>query len=350
MAGRYDGAYGVLAGLAVLRALDEAGHATRHGVELVDWTNEEGARFAPMMGGSSVYAGRLTTAEALAAPARVGAARVGPAHAEPVGEARSTTTLGSALRAIGWAGTDVVTPDEHVAYLEAHIEQGPLLEAEGLSLAAVTGVQGMAWLEVTIDGEAAHAGTFPMESRRDALVTAADVVARVHEIGLARPGVGRATVGRLAVEPGSPNVVPSRASFTVELRHPEAAELDTMLDEARSAVEAAADARGTRASVHLASRTDPVTFSPVVRDAVGKAVAELGHPPREMVSGAGHDAMQVAARVPAGMLFIPCVGGISHAEAEDITPEWAIAGAEALLLAVLALDDALDERAAEGLS
>ncbi|MGO1561062.1 Beta-ureidopropionase [Actinomycetales bacterium JB111] len=350
MAGRYDGAYGVLAGLAVLRALEEAGHATRHGVELVDWTNEEGARFAPMMGGSSVYAGRLTAAEALAAPARGGAARDAEGATGPGDDDPPTTTLGSALRAIGWAGTDVVTPDEHVAYLEAHIEQGPLLEAEGLSLAAVTGVQGMAWLEVTIDGEAAHAGTFPMESRRDALVTAADVVARVHEIGLARPGVGRATVGRLAVEPGSPNVVPSRASLTIELRHPEAAELDAMIDEARSAVEVVAGARGTRGSVHLASRTDPVTFAPVVRHAVGKAVAELGHPPREMVSGAGHDAMQVAARVPAGMLFIPCVGGISHAEAEDITPQWAIAGAEALLLAVLGLDDTLDDRASGGTS
>ncbi|MGC5627706.1 hydantoinase/carbamoylase family amidase [Georgenia sp. Z1344] len=327
-AGRYDGVYGVVAGLAVLDALDRARHATRHHVELVDWTNEEGARFAPMMGGSSVYAGRLAAETALASRSREGLDVPGA----PEGQ-----TLAEALADVGWAGTDTVTPDEHAAYLEAHIEQGPLLEAEGLTVATVTGVQAMCWLEVEQTGAPAHAGTFPMESRRDALVAAARVVTDVHAIGLARPEVGRATVGRLVVGPGSPNVVPGSARFTVELRHPDAAELDAMAGEVRAAVERATDG-GVTARVTETSRAEPVTFDPLVRDAVTRAMSELGHPPRELVSGAGHDAVQVASRVPTGMLFIPCVGGVSHAEEEAITPEWALDGAEVLLRAVLDLD------------
>ncbi|MGC5614804.1 Zn-dependent hydrolase [Georgenia sp. Z1491] len=327
-AGRYDGVYGVVAGLAVLDALERAGHVTRHPVELVDWTNEEGARFAPMMGGSSVYAGRLDAGAALASRSRDGLDVPGA----PEGQ-----TLAEALAVTGWAGSDVVTPDEHAAYLEAHIEQGPLLEAEGLRVATVTGVQAMCWLEVELTGSPAHAGTFPMESRRDALVAAAQVVTDVHRIGLARPGVGRATVGRLVVGPGSPNVVPGSASLTVELRHPDRTELEAMVAEVREAVDRATRG-GVVAEVREISRAEPVTFDPLVTGAVARAAAELGHPPRELVSGAGHDAVQVASRVPTGMLFIPCVGGVSHAEEEAITPEWALVGAEVLLRVVLDLD------------
>ncbi len=337
-AGRYDGTYGVMAGLEVLRALGEAGVATRRPVELVIWTNEEGARFAPAMMGSSVFGGRLLAADALAAT-----------DAEGV-------TLAQALAGIGYLGTDVVSAaGESVdgvprggyhAYLEAHIEQGPLLEGLGLPIGVVTGAQAQYWTLVRLTGDRAHAGTFPMEQRHDALVAAAELVGAVRSIGLARPGLGRATVGRLTVAPNTPNVVPGEVELVVELRHPIQTALDKMLSDVLADCRGVADRHGVRVAAEQVLSSPPTPFDAGVMDVIEAASHRCGLRSHRMVSGAGHDAVPVSGVIPTGMLFIPCRGGVSHAPAEAIEPGWAADGARVLLEAVQALaqKDALSDR------
>lgn len=318
-AGRYDGVYGVMAGLEVLRALAATDVSTRRGVELVIWTNEEGSRFPPAMMGSAVWAGRLAATTALAT-----------CDADGV-------SLAHALSEIGYAGTDVVAPGEWAAYLEAHIEQGPLLEAAGLPIGVVTGVQAQYWTDVEIVGERGHAGTFPMESRRDAVMSASRLALAVRRIGLARPGLGRATVGRWEVLPNSPNVIPGEVRLTVELRHPCQEEADAMLAELYDELDAIRRDDGVRIVARETLRSRPVTFAEEVVSAVAAAAAGCGLAAQRMVSGAGHDAVPVSDHVPTGMIFIPCVGGVSHAPAEAITPQWAADGARVLLATVLDL-------------
>lgn len=312
-AGRYDGVYGVMAGLEVLTALAQAGERTRAPVDLVVWTNEEGARFAPAMMGSAVFAGRLDVASALATQDGDG------------------TELGAALAAIGYAGAAVVGPGEYTAYLEAHIEQGPVLESEGLRIGVVTGAQAQFWLQVEFRGVRAHAGTFPMEARADALVAAAELVGAVRRVGLARPGVGRATVGRLEVPDAAPNVVPSLVRLTVELRHPDAGELAAMLAEVRAELDRVCVASGVLATAELTLQAAPTPFHPTVVDVIEAAAESLGLSRRRMISGAGHDAVPLAGVVPAGMIFVPCPGGVSHSPDERLEPQAAADGAAVLL-------------------
>lgn len=318
-AGRYDGTYGVMAGLEVLRALDDASARTRRDITLAIWTNEEGARFAPAMMGSAVFAGRLPAEAALAARDEAG------------------ETLRDGLAAIGYLGDEEVVPSGFAHYLEAHIEQGPILERAGTPIGVVTGVQAQYWVAVRIRGERAHAGTFPLELRHDALVAAADVVTAVRIVGLARPGVGRATVGRLSVAPNSPNVVPGEVELVVELRHPDAAELDAMLADVDDALHLVGDRHGVGIGTERLLSSAPVGFDPVVVAAVQAAADRLGLRSSRMISGAGHDAVPVSAVVPAGMVFVPCHRGISHAEVESMTAQWAADGAAVLLETVLAL-------------
>lgn len=328
-AGRYDGTYGVMAGLEVLRALDAADVDTRRAVELAVWTNEEGARFAPAMMGSSVFGGRLPAAQALAST-----------DAEGV-------TLAQALARIGYLGADEVRAEGQFvdgvprggyhAYLEAHIEQGPLLEGLGLPIGVVTGAQAQYWTAVRLDGARAHAGTFPMERRHDALVAAAELVTAVRSIGLARPGLGRATVGRLTVAPNTPNVVPGEVEVIVELRHPIQAALDKMLSDVLAECRGIAGRHGVRVTTEQVLSSPPTPFDPAVMDVIEAAAQRFGLRGHRMVSGAGHDAVPVSAVMPTGMLFIPCRGGVSHAPAEAIEPGWAADGARVLLAAVEAL-------------
>lgn len=314
--GKFDGVLGVLAGLEVLRAMHEAGVRTKAPVVLVNWTNEEGARFSPPMMGSGVAVGVFGEEEILA-------------KRDPEGR-----VFGEELARIGWRGeADPSWAKRLGGYFELHIEQGPVLEAEGKVIGVVTGASGQAWFEVTVEGAEAHGGN-PMGMRRDALVAAARMVEAIEGIALETGGVG--TVGRLEVSPASRNVVPGRVWFTVDLRNALAEGLARQVSLLRERLPAIAAAR------RVAVRIDPFWTAPETPfDArlVGlvRAAAEArGYPWREMPTPIGHDAVYVARAVPTAMIFVPCHGGLSHNEAESITPEWAEAGAKVLADAVLA--------------
>ena len=339
--GKYDGAYGVMVGLEVLRVLHDHDISTAAPIEVVSWTNEEGARFPPAMIGSGVYAGAFSLDEGLAAPGVDG------------------TTLGSELARIGYAGDDPCGAPDGAGrrpighYIEPHIEQGPILEAAEVTLGAVTGVQGIRWYDVSIEGQSAHAGSTPMEHRADAMVAAARLVCEADEIAARRAPEGRATVGTLSVGTGSRNTVAGSVSLTIDLRHPDASALEAMHNELLAFAESRAFGPQSSAALSGVSEpsgrslprpqitpiwySPPIVFDPAVVDAVREGAATAGFEPVDITSGAGHDACYVSMVAPAGMLFIPCADGLSHNEAESILPEHATAGAQATLNAVLAL-------------
>jgi N-carbamoyl-L-amino-acid hydrolase len=324
LAGRYDGTYGVMAGLEVLRVLHETDTTTEHAVEVVCWTNEEGARFAPAMMGSAYHAGRFTVEDLYARHDSDG------------------VNLGTSLAAIGYAGHDVVAADEHGCYLELHIEQGPTLQDEGLPIGVVTGVQGMRWFRVQFAGEPGHSGTYPMERRRDALVAAAELVTAVQRIGLDHPLIGRATVGKVIVSPNSPNVIPGHVELTVEFRHPDAQGLAAMSAAFIDACTSVERHHGIVVDVEQVLDSPTIHFDADLINAVESAAKASGCASRRMISGAGHDACQMAPLMPTAMIFIPCDRGISHAEDEAITREWARDGVHVLLESVLQVDRTLD--------
>ncbi len=314
--GRFDGVLGVLAGLEVLRAMEEAGVRTRAPVLLVNWTNEEGARFSPPMMGSGGAMGLFAEEEVLA-------------KTDPAG-----AVFGEELRRIGWAGAaDPAWARSLGAYFELHIEQGPLLESAGAEIGVVTGASGQAWFEVTVEGAEAHGGN-GMAMRRDALVAAALMIAAVEGIAIEHGGVG--TVGRLTVSPDSRNVVPGRVWFTVDLRHPSAEGLARQVAQLRSRLSAIAAARRVRATVTPFWSAPETPFDPTLVGHVRAAAEARGYRWQEMPTGIGHDAVYVARSVPTAMIFVPCHGGLSHNEAESITPAWAEAGCRVLADAVLA--------------
>lgn len=323
--GRYDGTLGVMAALEVLESLEDAGMATLHPVEAVAWTNEEGSRFAPGAMGSQAYAGVTDPAALLA-----------------VCDASGTTVAAAiaAMRAACGPLDDRPLGASIAGYLELHIEQGPVLEAEGRVLAVVDGIQGARWLEVRLTGRSGHAGTTPEALRLDAGDAAirAAAAARAAATAGGDPRV-RFTVGRIAFAPGSVNTIPAAATFTVDLRHPEQAVLERLEAAVRAAVAEAAPPCAVEVAPLM---TVPATrFDPRVTAACAEALESLGHPPVRMTSGAFHDAQFIARVAPAGMIFIPCRGGVSHAETEAIEPGHAALGAEAMLRAVLALDRTL---------
>lgn len=316
--GKFDGVLGVLAGLEVLRALHESGIETEAPVVLINWTNEEGARFSPPMMGSGVAMGLFTEEEVLA-------------KQDPAG-----AVFGDELRRIGWQGeADPAALRSLGAYLELHIEQGPTLEAEGIPVGVVDRALAQLWFDVTVTGEEAHAGS-AMNLRRDAMVAAAALIQSVEEIALAAGGDGRGTVGRLLVTPDSRNVVPSRIWFSVDLRHGDPAALTRMGDSLRDRAASIAQARGVQIQVDPFWNFPLTPFDPGLVQALRDAARGRNLPYRDMPTGIGHDAVYVARRVPTAMIFVPCEGGISHNEAEAITPEWAEAGLLVLADAVLA--------------
>lgn len=312
--GRFDGILGVLAGLEVVRTLVDAGVETRHPIAVIDWTNEEGARFAPAMVASGVFAGEFTLDHALAQRDRDG------------------VTLGEALAASGFAGVVAPGAEPIAAHFELHIEQGPVLETEGLEVGVVTGVQGIRWYDVTVRGRTCHAGTTPMHLRRDALQAAARLALAVDAIGHSDPGHSLSTIGLFQAHPGSRNTVPGEVRLTVDLRHPEVAGLDRMEADLLAAV---AEAGGEAARIWY---SPPVTFDPGVIAAIAGATGRLGASHRSMMSGAGHDSVYTARVAPTGMIFVPCEDGISHNVAENITPAQAELGANVLLQAILDYD------------
>lgn len=310
-AGIYDGCYGVLSGLAVIEAMQQAGLRPSRPVTVVAFTNEEGVRYAPDMMGSLVAAKGLATDDALAIVGTDG------------------TTLGAELHRIGYAGSREPGFLKPHAYVELHVEQGPILEAEGQPIGAVENLQGISWQKVTIGGTANHAGTTPMVMRRDAGVAAAQTLAFLDR--LARDTQGAvATVGTIRFEPNAINVIPSSAIFTVDLRNPDEERLkgqevalDTFLNGLRS--------EGFEVKTERLARFQPVTFAPEIVAAIEASAAERQLVCRRMTSGAGHDAQMIARIAPAAMIFVPSKGGISHNLAEYTADADLIAGANVLL-------------------
>ena len=316
--GKFDGNYGVLAGLEVLRTLNDAGIVTEKPVAVAIWTNEEGSRFVPVMGGSGAFAG-VFTLEHLVAQRDV-----------------DGITFGDALRRIGYAGSTPVGGRALDAYFEAHIEQGPILEREDRIVGVVTGALGLRWYDCVFTGQDAHAGPTPMEARRDALRGAARMVEAVNALAGRHAPDGRATVGCMQVTPNSRNVIPGLVKMTVDLRHPDDAHLATMDRELRDAASAISRDLRLECDLEQVDHFPASRFDSSCVGAVRAAAQALGYSHREMVSGAGHDAIYVARVAPTAMIFVPCKDGISHNEIEDARPEHLEAGANVLLHAMLA--------------
>jgi beta-ureidopropionase / N-carbamoyl-L-amino-acid hydrolase len=323
--GKFDGALGVMAALEALRTLYRAGYETFAPIEVINWTNEEGARFAPPMIASGVFAGVFKREWACARQDRGG------------------ETFGDALEKIGYRGPEKCGGHKLSAFFELHIEQGPYLEAEGKDIGVVTGVQAMRWYEMTIAGQDSHAGTTPMSRRRDALLGAARIVEAVNAVARTHPSaVG--TVGILEVKPGSPNVIPGDVFLTIDLRDPEAAVIDRMESDVVAAAKKVGAELGLETSLKTISAEPAVRFDADCIAAVRAAAEISGYSSRDMISRAGHDAAYVSRVAPASMIFVPCRDGISHNEAEFTSKEQCAAGAQVLLQAVLDYDRRLAER------
>lgn len=314
--GRFDGVYGVLAALEVVRALNDAGATTAKPIEICSWTNEEGARFTPAMLGSAVFAGAMPLADALAR------------------EDADGVTLGAALDACGARGTRAATGVSVDAYFEAHIEQGPILEASGTTIGVVTGGQAIRWFDVTVTGVAAHAGTTPMRYRKDAWFGAAQMALDIERAVARYAPLGLVTIGQVQVANSSRNTIAANLTFTVDIRHPDDARLDAMERDMRAACESAAASRGLGVAISHCWTSPATPFDPDCVELVSQAVTALGYSNGRIVSGAGHDAIHLARYCPTAMVFIPCVGGLSHNEAEDALPEDVTRGTNVLLNAV----------------
>ena len=320
--GRFDGIYGVLAGLEALEAIEETGLATRRPIELVAWSNEEGGRFPPCTMGSAVYTGAKPLHEFLEVKDNEGIALK-----DALGETLAATPAAEKRELNAPAA----------AYIEAHIEQGPLLEQEGKIIGIVTGIQGLRWFNVEISGETAHAGTTPLGLRKDALREAIAAINALHELTRDASDMVRFTVGRMLVTPNSPNSVPSHVLFSVDVRHPDPATLARLGDAVEPTVRKAAKRCSVKVTPTL--HDDPCAFDPAVVDCVERAAQALGLAHRRMASGASHDAMYLARVCPTGMIFVPCEKGISHNEAENARPDDLAAGARVLTAALLDLAD-----------
>ena len=316
--GKFDGAYGVLAGLEVVRSLNDLGIKTRAPVEVVVWTNEEGSRFAPAMVGSGVFAGIFDLA-------------YGRARADIEGK-----TIGDELRRIGFDGPAEPGGRAVGAYFEAHIEQGPILEAERKTIGVVSGAQGQRWYEIVVTGAEGHAGPTPMTARKDALVAAARMIVGVNRIGLAHKPHGRATVGMVQVSPNSRNTIPGKVFFTVDFRNPFDDDLAKMDDELRVVCTKIADELNLRLDLQQIWYFAPTPFDKGCIGNVRDAAERAGYAHMDIISGAGHDAVYVAKVAPTAMIFIPCEGGISHNEIENAAKDDIAAGANVLMHAILA--------------
>jgi N-carbamoyl-L-amino-acid hydrolase len=315
--GKYDGVLGVLAGLEVVRSMNDLGIKTKHPIVVTNWTNEEGARFAPAMVASGVFAG---------------------VHSLDYAYGRKDMDgklFGDELKRIGWVGDEEVGARKMHAYFEYHIEQGPILEAEEKQIGVVTHCQGLWWLEFTLTGKEAHTGSTPMTMRVNAGLAMARIFEAVQEIAMSEQPGAVAGTGQVKFSPNSRNVLPGTVVFTVDLRTPSQEKLDRM----RAAIEAKAAEicaeLGVGCSVEAVGHFDPVTFDPTLVGRVRSAAEKLGYSHMNIVSGAGHDACWAAKVAPATMVMCPCVGGLSHNEAEEISMEWAAAGCDVLFHAVV---------------
>ncbi|SHI82430.1 Zn-dependent hydrolase [Wenxinia saemankumensis] len=315
--GKYDGVLGVLSGLEVVRSLNDLGIRTRHPIVVTNWTNEEGTRFAPAMLASGVFAGQHDQDWA---------------YARKDAEGKS---FGDELKRIGWVGDEEVGARRMHAFFEYHIEQGPILEAEGVEIGVVTHGQGLWWLEVTLTGKDAHTGSTPMEMRVNAGLGMARITEAVHRIAMDHQPDAVGAVGQANVYPNSRNVIPGKAVFTVDFRSPDLGKLTSMRERLEREAQEIAGELGLGITIEPTGHFDPVEFDAGCVGAVRNAAERLGYSHRDIVSGAGHDACWINRVAPTAMIFCPCVDGLSHNEAEEITPDWARKGADVLFHAVV---------------
>ncbi|PBB31804.1 Zn-dependent hydrolase [Mesorhizobium sp. M1A.F.Ca.IN.020.06.1.1] len=315
--GKYDGVLGVLSGLEVVRSLNDLGIKTKHPIVVTNWTNEEGARFAPAMLASGVFAG---------------------VHTQDYAYARKDLdglSFGDELKRIGWVGDETVGARKMHAYFEYHIEQGPILEAENKQIGVVTHCQGLWWLEFTLTGREAHTGSTPMNMRVNAGLAMARILEMVQTVAMENQPGAVGGVGQVKFSPNSRNVLPGTVIFTVDIRSPDKAKLDGMRARIEKEAPNICEPLGVKCAVEAVGHFDPVTFDPTLVGRVRTAAEKLGYSHMNIISGAGHDACWAAKVAPATMVMCPCVGGLSHNEAEDISKEWAAAGADVLFHAVV---------------
>ncbi|SFI57682.1 Zn-dependent hydrolase [Jannaschia pohangensis] len=315
--GKYDGVLGVLGGLELIRTLNDLNIKTKHPICVTNWTNEEGTRFAPAMLASGVFAGVHTQD-----------------WAEDKRDAEGKR-FGDELDRIGWRGTEEVGARKMHAMFELHIEQGPILEAEGKDIGVVTHGQGLSWTQVTIHGKDSHTGSTPMPMRKNAGLAMARILEKVEEIALSHAPHAVGAAGHIDVYPNSRNVIPGKVVFTVDFRSPTLSVIEDMETRLRSEGQAIADAMDMQIEFEKVGGFDPVTFDEGCVTAVRSAAERLGYSHMDIISGAGHDACWINRVAPTAMIMCPCVDGLSHNEAEEITKDWAKAGADVLLHAVI---------------
>ena len=315
--GKYDGVLGVLGGLEVIRTLNDLSIKTKHPIVVTNWTNEEGTRFAPAMLASGVFAG---------------------VHERDWAYDRKDAKglrFGDELERIGWKGDEPVGQRQMKAFFELHIEQGPILEDEGIDIGVVTHGQGLWWLEVTLTGKESHTGSTPMPKRRNAGLGMARVIELVHEVALDYQPDAVGAVGHMEVYPNSRNVIPGRTVFTIDIRSPEQEVLDEMRARIEDGIDTICEALDIDYEIEPVGHFDPVTFDAGCVKAIRDAAERLGYSHRDIVSGAGHDACWINRVAPTAMVMCPCVDGLSHNEAEEITRDWARAGCDVLFHAVV---------------
>ena len=315
--GKYDGVLGVLAGLEIVRSLNDLDIKTKHPIVVTNWTNEEGTRFAPAMLASGVFAGVHEQDWAYERKDKAG------------------KSFGEELARIGWKGDEKVGARKMQAFFELHIEQGPILEDEGIDIGVVTHGQGLKWLQVTLTGKESHTGSTPMPKRRNAGLGMARVTELVHEVAMDYQPDAVGAIGHMEVYPNSRNIIAGRTVFTIDIRSPEKEVLDAMDGRIREGIETICEALDISYEIEQVGHFDPVTFDAGCVKAVRDAAERLGYSHRDLVSGAGHDACWINRVAPTSMVMCPCVDGLSHNEAEEIFPEWASAGADVLFHAVV---------------
>jgi len=315
--GRYDGVLGVLSGLEVIRTLNDLGIRTKRPIVVVNWTNEEGARFAPAMMASGVFAGQFTQDYAYGRKDQEG------------------KTFGDELRRIGWVGDEKVGARKFHSYFEYHIEQGPILEAENKQIGVVTHGQGLWWLEFTLTGKEAHTGSTPMNMRVNAGLAMSRIFEMVQAVAMSEQPGAVGGVGQVKFSPNSRNVLPGTVVFTVDIRSPEQAKLDRMRAKIEAEAPKICEALGVKCAVEAVGHFDPVTFDPALVSRVRASAENLGYSHMNIISGAGHDACWMQRVGRSVMIMCPCVDGLSHNEAENISKDWAAAGADVLFHAVV---------------
>ena len=315
--GKYDGVLGVLAGLEIIRTLNDQGIETKHPIVIVNFTNEEGTRFPPAMVASGVFAGVHS---------------LDWAYSREDSEGK---TFGEELKRINWIGDEEVGSRKMKAFFELHIEQGPILELEEKEIGVVTHGQGLSWLEITLTGKESHTGSTPMPMRVNAGLGMARITQLVDEIAHSYKPNAVGAIGQCDIYPNSRNIIPGKAVFTVDFRHPEKSIISSMEEDLRLGAEKIAKEIGLTLEIESVGGFDPVTFDPDCVAMIRASAEKLGYGYRDLVSGAGHDACWINKVAPTAMVMCPCVGGLSHNEAEEITQKWASAGADVLLHSVL---------------